>query len=108
MQPTTLTAYAVPARRASRLAPQRAYQSMVVAKAPPLAASAMTIANDDFDLRPHTSPNDVLRVVPGLAKHGGHARGNLTHLRAGGPRRIVFGAGVFVVDVVEHDHAFSA
>ena len=40
------------------------FEATVTARGPTTAASASTIRNLDFDLRPHTSPNDVLRVVP--------------------------------------------
>ncbi len=42
------------------------YETTVVGRGPSSAASSTTIRNLDFDLRPKTSPNDILRVVPGL------------------------------------------
>ncbi len=79
----TPPAAATPPLAAEVVAKERAYQSKVVAKAPALSASAMTIANDDFDLRPHTSPNDVLRVVPGLlaTQHQGGGKADQLFLR---------------------------
>ena len=60
-----------------------AYESTVVSRGPTSAASASTIRNLDFDLRPHTSPNDVLRVVPGLlaVQHQGGGKADQLFLR---------------------------
>lgn len=59
------------------------YESVVVARGPTSAASATTIRNLDFDLRPKTSPNDVLRVVPGLlaVQHQGGGKADQLFLR---------------------------
>ncbi len=59
------------------------YESRVVARGPTTAASSMTIRNLDFDLRPKTSPNDVLRVVPGLlaVQHQGGGKADQLFLR---------------------------
>src|SRR6185436_6073455 len=46
--------------------PAPAYESVVVGRGPMSAASSSTIRNLDFDLRPKSSPNDLLQVVPGL------------------------------------------
>src|SRR6185369_16365076 len=60
-----------------------AYESTVVARGPTTAASSSTIRNLDFDLRPKTSPNDILRVVPGLltAQHQGGGKADQLFLR---------------------------
>lgn len=59
------------------------YESVVIARGPTTAASSTTIRNLDFDLRPHTSPNDVLRVVPGLlaVQHQGGGKADQLFLR---------------------------
>jgi TonB family protein len=59
------------------------YESHVVARGPTTAASSSTIRNLDFDLRPKSSPNDVLRVVPGLltAQHQGGGKADQLFLR---------------------------
>ena len=46
-------------------------------------ASASSIRNVDFDLRPKTSPNDILRVVPGLlaVQHQGGGKADQLFLR---------------------------
>jgi TonB family protein len=68
---------AAPANKSSR------YETTVTARGPTTAASASTIRNLDFDLRPHTSPNDVLRVVPGLlaVQHQGGGKADQLFLR---------------------------
>ena len=60
-----------------------AYESRVVARGPTTAASSSTICNLDFDLRPKTSPNDSLRVVPGLlaVQHQGGGKADQLFLR---------------------------
>lgn len=59
------------------------YESTVVARGPSSAASAQTIRNLDFDLRPKTAPNDILRVVPGLltVQHQGGGKADQLFLR---------------------------
>ena len=59
------------------------YESVVSARGPSSAASASTIRNQDFDLRPKTSPNDILRVVPGLlaVQHQGGGKADQLFLR---------------------------
>lgn len=59
------------------------FEATVTARGPTTAASASTIRNLDFDLRPHTSPNDVLRVVPGLlaVQHQGGGKADQLFLR---------------------------
>jgi TonB family protein len=59
------------------------YESTVVSRAPTTAASSSTIRNLDFDLRPKTSPSDVLRVVPGLltVQHQGGGKADQLFLR---------------------------
>jgi outer membrane receptor protein involved in Fe transport len=68
---------------ASAVAHAPAYESNVVARGPTTAASSSTIRNLDFDLRPRTSPNDVLRVVPGLlaVQHQGGGKADQLFLR---------------------------
>jgi TonB family protein len=60
-----------------------AYESSVTGRAPMTAASSSTIRNQDFDLRPKTSPNDILRVVPGLlaVQHQGGGKADQIFLR---------------------------
>ena len=59
------------------------YESTVSARGPSSAASASSIRNQDFDLRPKTSPNDILRVVPGLlaVQHQGGGKADQLFLR---------------------------
>src|SRR5262249_9408541 len=59
------------------------YESTVIARGPISAASLTTIRNLDFDLRPKTSPSDILRVVPGLltAQHQGGGKADQLFLR---------------------------
>jgi TonB family protein len=63
--------------------PQPTYESTVQSQGPRSAASASTIRNLDFDLRPKSSPNDILRVVPGLltAQHQGGGKADQLFLR---------------------------
>jgi TonB family protein len=70
--PPAATAAAVPA-----------YESTVTSRAPISAASSSTIRNQDFELRPKTSPNDLLRVVPGLlaVQHQGGGKADQLFLR---------------------------
>jgi TonB family protein len=60
-----------------------AYESRVLARGPATAASASTIRNLDFELRPRTSPGDLLRVVPGLlaVQHQGGGKADQLFLR---------------------------
>jgi TonB family protein len=59
------------------------YESTVQSLGPKSAASASSIRNLDFDLRPKGSPNDILRVVPGLltAQHQGGGKADQLFLR---------------------------
>jgi TonB family protein len=59
------------------------YRSVVVARGPTTAASASTIRNLDFELRPTNSPNDILRIVPGLlaVQHQGGGKADQLFLR---------------------------
>lgn len=59
------------------------FEARVTARGPTTAASASSIRNLDFELRPHTSPNDVLRVVPGLlaVQHQGGGKADQLFLR---------------------------
>jgi len=63
--------------------PQPTFESTVQARGPSSAASSSTIRNLDFDLRPKTSPNDILRVVPGLlaVQHQGGGKADQLFLR---------------------------
>ncbi|HWE27526.1 MAG TPA: TonB family protein [Polyangia bacterium] len=63
--------------------PTPSYESTVTTHGRVSAASSTTIANQDFELRPRTSPEDVLRVVPGLltAQHQGGGKANQLFLR---------------------------
>jgi TonB family protein len=60
-----------------------AYESLVQGRGPTSAASASSIRNLDFDLRPKSSPNDILRVVPGLlaVQHQGGGKADQLFLR---------------------------
>jgi TonB family protein len=70
--PATATAAATPS-----------YESTVSTHGPISAASSSTIRNQDFALRPRTSPSDLLRVVPGLltAQHQGGGKADQLFLR---------------------------
>lgn len=59
------------------------FETVVNARGPTSAASSSTVRNLDFDLRPKTSPNDVLRVVPGLlaVQHQGGGKADQLFLR---------------------------
>ncbi|HEY2746549.1 MAG TPA: TonB family protein, partial [Polyangia bacterium] len=59
------------------------YQSTVEGRGPSSAASAQTLRNLDFDLRPKTAPNDILRIVPGLltVQHQGGGKADQLFLR---------------------------
>jgi TonB family protein len=63
--------------------PSIPYESTVQGRGPMSAASSSTIRNLDFDLRPKTSPNDLLRVVPGLlaVQHQGGGKADQLFLR---------------------------
>src|SRR5262249_35089519 len=59
------------------------FESTVTGRGPTSAASSSSIRNLDFDLRPKTSPNDLLRVVPGLmaVQHQGGGKADQLFLR---------------------------
>ncbi len=59
------------------------YASTVTGRGPMSAASSSSIRDLDFDLRPKTSPNDILRVVPGLlaVQHQGGGKADQLFLR---------------------------
>ncbi|HXU70907.1 MAG TPA: TonB-dependent receptor [Polyangia bacterium] len=63
--------------------PGPSYESTVTSRGPISAASSSSIRNLDFDLRPKSSPNDILRVVPGLltAQHQGGGKADQLFLR---------------------------
>src|SRR5262249_55904818 len=59
------------------------YETVVVGRGPLTSASAQVIRDQDFDLRPRASPNDILRVAPGLvtAQHQGGGKADQLFLR---------------------------
>jgi TonB family protein len=59
------------------------YESTVTAREATSASSSSTVRNADFELRPRTSPNDLLRVVPGLlaSQHQGGGKADQLFLR---------------------------
>lgn len=59
------------------------YETVVVARGPMTSASASEVRDRDFELRPRGSPNDILRVVPGLvtAQHQGGGKADQIFLR---------------------------
>ena len=63
--------------------PAEKNQTTIIARGPTSAASSTTVRNLDFDLRPKTSPNDILRVVPGLlaVQHQGGGKADQLFLR---------------------------
>jgi TonB family protein len=63
--------------------PPPRYETVVVGRGPLTSASASEIRDLDFELRPRTSPNDILRVVPGLvtAQHQGGGKADQLFLR---------------------------
>jgi TonB family protein len=63
--------------------PEPHYETVVVGRGPMTSASASEIRDLDFELRPRTSPNDILRVVPGLvtAQHQGGGKADQIFLR---------------------------
>jgi len=58
-------------------------QSAVEAPAPTSAASSSTVRDRDLIMRPHATPEDILRVVPGLviAQHQGGGKADQLFLR---------------------------
>jgi hypothetical protein len=62
---------------------RREYASKVVSRPPVQSASAMVLAPRDLSILPRTSPNDVLRVVPGLltSQHQGGGKADQLFLR---------------------------
>jgi TonB family protein len=56
---------------------------VITERAPMTSASATTVRQQDFELRPRSSPNDILRVVPGLvtAQHQGGGKADQLFLR---------------------------
>ena len=74
----------VPEARAGQPLTQSAgFQTTVEAPAPTSAASAETIRDRDLRLRPYATPEDILRVVPGLviAQHQGGGKADQLFLR---------------------------
>jgi len=59
------------------------YRTVVLARGPMTSASATEVRDRDFELRPRASPNDILRVVPGLvtAQHQGGGKADQILLR---------------------------
>ena len=95
--------------RPAAAAPEPVFESDVEAERPLTAASARTVRERDFLLRPRMTPEDILRAVPGLilAQHQGGGKADQIfgrprigcHRRVGGRRRIwVFQRGVPVFD----------
>ena len=60
-----------------------AYETVVVGRGPMTSASASEVRDRDFELRPRGSPNDILRVIPGLvtAQHQGGGKADQLFLR---------------------------
>src|SRR5262249_10857580 len=58
-------------------------ETRVEAEAPTSTASAETVRDRDLVLRPHATPEDILRVVPGLviAQHQGGGKADQLFLR---------------------------
>jgi TonB family protein len=56
---------------------------VITERAPMTSASSDTVRREDFELRPRNSPNDILRVVPGLvtAQHQGGGKADQLFLR---------------------------
>src|SRR5439155_17101894 len=77
------TAATPPLPVAANAPPPPAYESVVQSRGPLTAASSSTIRNQDFELRPRTTPNDLLRVVPGLlaVQHQGGGKADQLFLR---------------------------
>src|SRR5262249_44637293 len=59
------------------------YETVIVGRGPMTSASASVVRAQDFELRPRSSPNDILRVVPGLvtAQHQGGGKADQLFLR---------------------------
>jgi len=59
------------------------FEQVVVARGPMTSASASAVRDLDFELRPRSSPNDILRAVPGLvtAQHQGGGKADQIFLR---------------------------
>jgi TonB family protein len=59
------------------------YETVVVARGPMTSASSSAIRDLDFELRPRSTPNDILRAVPGLvtAQHQGGGKADQIFLR---------------------------
>jgi outer membrane receptor protein involved in Fe transport len=71
------------AAQAPAPAPGGTYETTVQAHAPTSAASAGSIRDRDLRLRPYATPEDILRVVPGLviAQHQGGGKADQLFLR---------------------------
>jgi TonB family protein len=72
-----------PVRAAPETRLRGPYEATVRAERPLTAASATTVRDRDFLLRPHPRPADVLRVAPGLmvVQHAGGGKANQYFLR---------------------------
>src|SRR5262245_6608294 len=59
------------------------YATVVIGRGPMASASSTAIRDLDIELRPRNSPNDILRVVPGLvtAQHQGGGKADQLFLR---------------------------
>ena len=69
--------------RPAAAAPEPVFESDVEAERPLTAASARTVRERDFLLRPRMTPEDILRAVPGLvlAQHQGGGKADQIFLR---------------------------
>lgn len=84
-------------------------QTTVTARRPFTAASSSTVREQDFLLRPHPRPADILQVVPGfyVVQHAGGGKANQYFLRGfdadHGTDVALFVDGV-PVNMVSHGH----
>ena len=84
-------------------------QTTVTARRPFTAASSSTVRDQDFLLRPHPRPADILQVVPGfyVVQHAGGGKANQYFLRGfdadHGTDVALFVDGV-PVNMVSHGH----
>jgi TonB family protein len=81
--PEVLPALRDTARPAAPAVPEPVFESNVEAERPLTAASARTVRERDFLLRPRMTPEDILRAVPGLvlAQHQGGGKADQIFLR---------------------------
>ena len=84
-------------------------QTTVTARRPFTAASSSTVRDQDFLLRPHPRPADILQVVPGLytVQHQGGGKANQYFLRgfdADHGTDVAFSVDDVPVNLVSHAH----